>query len=47
VEIIPAVARPEYMVEFEDRSGRKMRIRLATGMVDVEALSRLFLEGRA
>jgi hypothetical protein len=47
VEIIPAAARPEYVVEFEDRAGRKMRIRLATGMADVEALFRLFLQGRA
>jgi hypothetical protein len=51
VEILPGgmpAARPECMIEFEDASGAKMRIRLQGGdMPDVAALTRAFREGRS
>ena len=51
VEILPGgmpAPRPECLIELDDASGVKMRIRLAGGdLPDVVALTRVFREGRS
>jgi hypothetical protein len=51
VEILPGgmpASRPECLIEVEDGSGAKMRIRLPGGdLPDVVALTRVFREGRS
>jgi hypothetical protein len=51
VEILPGgmpASRPECLIEVEDGSGVKMRIRLQGGdLPDVAALTRVFREGRS
>jgi hypothetical protein len=51
VEILPGgmpATRPECLIEVEDASGAKMRIRLQGGdLPDLAALTRVFREGRS
>ena len=51
VEILPGgmpAPRPECLIELDDASGVKMRIRLAGGdLPDIAALARVFREGRS